>query len=88
MYGKRFGEVLMQKNDKDLFPSSTRQSSGGRLLSLLLAFSLFFTALSFFLWDKNGGEGGEISAAVSFLSDAIRDNEALAVFLGWEEAPL
>ena len=70
----------MQKNNREPDPSPPAFG----ILSVLLALSLFFTVLSFGLWDGEGG-AGELSAAVSTLEGFIESHPAIAVFLGWEE---
>lgn len=72
----------MQRNDRDR--PSVPVTGGGRILCLLLSLCLFFTVLSFGLWEEGEGEGA-LSASVSWLQDALAENEAIAVFLGWEE---
>ncbi len=56
----------------------------GRILCLLLSLCLFFTVLSFCLWEEGEG-GGALSASAAWIKEALEDNEAIAVFLGWEE---
>lgn len=70
----------MQKTNRE--PSAPPPSFG--ILSVLIALSLFFTVLSFGLWDGERGTG-EVSAAVSTLEGFIEEHPAIAVFLGWEE---
>lgn len=70
----------MQKNNREPDPSPPAFG----ILSVLLALSLFFTVLSFGLWDGERG-AGELSAAVSTLEGFIESHPAIAVFLGWEE---
>ena len=68
------------QNSRD--PNSSPPSYG--ILSVLVALSLFFTVLSFGLWDGERG-AGEVSAAVSTLEGFLESHPAIAVFLGWEE---
>ncbi len=83
-------EVSMQKNDREqcYFSDVPRLSRGGKLLSLLLALSLFFTVLSFCLWEKDEEKGGALSASATWFADFVQEHEAVAVFLGWEEFPV
>lgn len=60
------------------------QTGAGRLLCLLLSLCLFFTVLSFCLWEE-GERGGALSASAAWLTEILEENEAIAVFLGWEE---
>ena len=72
-----------QKEEDPLIPGRTNERKGGVRLSLVgfLAALLFF--FSFCLWDGSEGEG-DISRAVSFFEEFFSENEAIAVFLGWE----
>ena len=72
---------------KEKDPLSPGKSLDGKYpftpLSLLGALAVLFTLVSFFLWE--GGTGaGEISRTVSYFADFFDENEAIAVFLGWE----
>lgn len=41
------------------------------------------TLFSFLLWDEDA-LGGDVSRAVSYFEEFFSENEAIAVFLGWE----
>ena len=70
-----------QKEKDPLVPGRTEGAH--RIIPLLGLLAAFFTLLSFFLWD-DGAVGGEISRTVSYFEDFFDENEAIAVFLGWE----
>lgn len=63
-------------------PAPTTRS--GRILCLLLSLCLFFTVLSFCLWEEGDGSGA-LSASAAWIRETLEENEAIAVFLGWEE---
>ena len=70
----------MQNHDRE--PSTSPPAVG--ILSLLVALSLFFSVLSFGVWDGERG-AGEVSAAVATLEGFLESHPAVAVFLGWEK---
>ena len=70
----------MQKQNRE--PSPLPPTFG--ILSFLVALSLFFSVLSFGIWDGERS-AGEVSAAVSTLEVFLESHPAVAVFLGWEK---
>ena len=72
---------------KEKDPLSPWRATGERApaspLSLFGLLALFLTVISFFIWTEERGTG-EISQAVSVFEDFFDDNQAIAVFLGWE----
>ena len=72
---------------KEKDPLSPGRSCEGRGVFSPLPFfgvlALVFTVVSFFLGDAEGGTG-DMSRAVSYFEDFFTENEAIAVFLGWE----
>lgn len=71
---------------KERDPLAPGRESGERSFSSLTFFGLFaiiLTVISFFVWDKDTGTG-DVSRAVSYFEDFFDENQAIAVFLGWE----
>lgn len=75
-----------QKEKDPLIPGRTVGQTGWLSpFTLFGTLALVLTVASFFLWDGSGN-GGEISRAVSYFEEFFGENEAVAVFLGWEGA--
>ena len=70
-----------QKEKDPLLPGRTEKERG--FLPLLGLAAAALTFFSFLLWDGES-TGGDISRAVSYFEDFFSENEAIAVFLGWE----
>ncbi len=75
-----------QKEKDPLAPRgapSLGRGVGLPVLGLLGLLTFGLTVTSFFLFRE--GEGtGDISRAVSYFEEFFNENEAIAVFLGWE----
>ncbi len=72
-----------QKQKDPLIPGRTNERKNAAPLSLVGFFAALLFLFSFFLWDEREG-GGDISRAVSYFEEFFSENEAIAVFLGWE----
>ena len=73
-----------QKEKDPLSPGRSYEERGAfSSLPFFGILAVFFTVISFFLWDAEGGTG-DVSRAVSYFEDFFTENEAIAVFLGWE----
>ena len=73
-----------QKEKDPLSPG--RKGEERSLSSPLLLFGLLavlLTVISFFVWNGDTGTG-DVGRAVSYFEDFFSENEAVAVFLGWE----
>ena len=72
-----------QKEKDPLAPGKTGAHRSGASLPLVGLLAVLLMLSSFFLWD--GSEGtGDVSHAVSYFEEFFSENEAIAVFLGWE----
>ena len=72
-----------QKEKDPLSPGRTEGTRGlGALFLLALAVGAL-SFLSFRLFDSEAGTG-DVSRAVSYFEEFFDENDAIAVFLGWE----
>ena len=72
-----------QKEKDPLIPGRSEKGGGAFFLSLCGALAALLTVFSFLLWDDRMGTG-DLSLAVSHFEEFFSENEAIAVFLGWE----
>ena len=77
--------MRFQKEKDPLAPGKTAAGGRGVSLSLVGFLAALLTLLSFVLWEGDGGTG-DVSRAVSYFEEFFDENEAIAVFLGWEGA--
>lgn len=72
-----------QKEKDPLAPRGASYIRTGALLPMLSLVAALLTVFSFFLFRDEGGTG-DVSHAVSGLEEFFSENDAVAVFLGWE----
>ena len=72
-----------QKERDPLTPGREGGARGGVTLSLVGLLAVLLTLSSFLLWDGRES-AGDVGRAVSYFEDFFSENEAIAVFLGWE----
>ena len=72
-----------QKERDPLIPGRSEKGGGGFFVSLFGVLAALLTVCSFLLWDDRTGTG-DLSLAVSRFEEFFNENEAIAVFLGWE----
>lgn len=75
------------RSQKEKDPLSPGKTAGERSsvspLSLFGLFAVLLTVISFLVWDESTGTG-DVSRTVSYFEDFFDENQAIAVFLGWE----
>lgn len=72
-----------QKEKDPLIPGRSERKGGGFFLSVFGVLTALLTVCSFLLWDERMGTG-DLSLAVSRFEEFFTENDAIAVFLGWE----
>lgn len=73
-----------QKEKDPLSPGrKAEEKNAPSPLSLFGLLAVLLTVVSFFVWNGDTGTG-DVSRAVSLFEDFFSENEAVAVFLGWE----
>ena len=77
--------MRFSKEKDPLAPGKTAAEGKGGYLPLFGFLAAILTLFSFFLWEGEGGTG-DVSRAVSYFEEFFDENEAIAVFLGWEGA--
>ena len=70
------------KEKDPLAPKGAPPFHGGTLLLLVLAAGIL-SLFSFWTFDARDGTG-DVGRAVSYFEDFFSENDAIAVFLGWE----
>lgn len=76
--------MRLQKEKDPLSPGKTiEEKNAPSVLSLFGILAVLLTVISFFAWDESAGTG-TVSRAVSYFEDFFDENQAVAVFLGWE----
>lgn len=71
----------MQRPEKDGWEGG--DGRGTARIALLGALAVLCSLASFFLWKDQAGEG-EISRAAAYFEELVSENEAIAVFFGWD----